>query len=186
LLFVIIFHGSSYNSRLVAQTIIGGKIWSGEDTVRLGVNKEPDSLSSFAEDTVKFEQPAAEIDWASGDVIELPTKEISSKTNLLKLELSIPPGLKLIRGVPIGLSVKSSDPRVLKIGEGEGRDSGKPLVIPLMANPGRANLFLYYKVICDSTGTEGIRFLREEKLKIPVVVGDYDNDVLDINREIGR
>jgi hypothetical protein len=173
---------STGNSK--AQNIIQGKIWSGADTVKLGNNDIPDSLKSITGDTVKAEMPAEKLDWSSGNIIELPAKEISPKTRLLKLSLSTPPTLKFIPDAPIALASTSSDPEVVTLGESESKNPEKPLIFPLVATTGKADLFLYYKVVCCTTGPEGICFFKEARLKVPVTVGDFDKDVLEIRHEI--
>lgn len=167
-----------------AQNIIEGKIWSGSDTVKLGENKVPDSLASDAGDTSKALLAKKEIDWSSGKIIELPEMNISSKTKQLKLILSVPRMMKFIPEAPLELAAYSSDTAVVSIGQSESKNPEKPLIFPLTASPGKADIFLYYRVVNCTRGPGEACFFKEAKLKVPVTVGDYDEDVLEIHHEI--
>jgi hypothetical protein len=165
-------------------TIIKGKIWGGSDTLDLGNQEIPDSIISSIGDTALIDAPGQEIDWSSEDVIQLPGKSISSKAVMLRLKLSLPRTLKFIDNAPVKLAAKSSDPEIIEIGEGAGNDPGKGFVFPLSVTPGKADLYLYYRVVCCTKGHDAACFFKEAKLRIPVAVGDYKDEILNIRHSI--
>lgn len=165
-------------------TILGGKIWGGSDTLDLRKSDTPDSNIFIAGDTSTAPKSEATIDWSSDDVIELAGKEISSKTGALRLKLSVPINLKFIKDAPVKLVAESSNPEIVAIGEGAGNDPEKGFIFPLTAKPGKADLYLYYRVVCCTKGMEAVCFFKESKLKIPVTVGDFEEKVLVIQHEI--
>ena len=164
--------------------ILEGKIWGGSDTLDLGKQGVADSIIPSAGDTAIAEINEIEIDWSSKDVIELAGESISTKADLLRLKLSLPRTLKFIKDAPVKLAAKSSDSGIIDIGEGAGNDPEKGFTFPLSVNPGKAELYLYYRVVCCTIGPDVACFFKEAKLKIPVTVGDYKVEVLSIRREI--
>ncbi|UCC80037.1 MAG: hypothetical protein JSW64_01385 [Candidatus Zixiibacteriota bacterium] len=165
-------------------TIIGGKIWGGSDTLDLLKNGAPDSITSSMGDTIPAEKPEEVIDWSSDDVIELAGKEISSKTDVLKLKLSVPITLKFVKDAPVKLVAESGNPEIIAIGEGAGDDPEKGFTFPLSVKPGKADLYLYYRVVCCTKGLEAACFFKESTLKIPLTVGDFTETDLIIRHEI--
>ncbi|UCE66748.1 MAG: hypothetical protein JSU85_01675 [Candidatus Zixiibacteriota bacterium] len=166
--------------------ILEGKIWGGSDTLNLGKSNAADSIISLSGDTAITEMSEEEINWSSEDVIELDGKSISSKADLLRLRLSLPRTLKFIKDAPVKLAAKSSNTDIIEIGEGAGDDPEKGFAFPLSVNPGTADLYLYYRVVCCTIGTDAVCFFKEAKLKIPVTVGNYKDEVLIIHRDIER
>jgi hypothetical protein len=156
--------------------ILGGKIWSGSDTLDLGKNDISDSLDS--------QRMKGEDDFFSGNLIELSAKDVSIGTEILKLKLSIPRTLKFIDNAPVVLKAKSSDPNIIEIGEGTGTNPEKGFIFPVSVNPGTADLFLYYKVVCCLTEGREACFFKEAGLKIPVTVGDFEDNIIKIRHEI--
>ena len=152
-------------------SIIGGKIWGGSDTLNVGV---------------KAKSPEAEIDWSSGDIIELANRTVSSKTRKLILNLSTSGDLKLIPDAPIKLAANSSDTTIIKIEESLSTNPEKPLAFPITVSTdsGEADIYLYYKVIACESGPRNICFYKEGKLKVPVTIGENDESTLEISHEI--
>lgn len=157
-------------------SILGGKIWSGSDTLDLGKNETSDSLVS--------QEIKKEDDYFSGNITELPARTVSTDAEALQLKLSIPRNLKFIDNAPVILKAKSSDPNIVEIGEGTGTNPEKGFIFPVSVNPGTADLFLYYKVVCCLTEGREACFFKEAGLKIPVTVGDFEDNVLKIRHEI--
>ena len=174
----------SFSGDSKAQSIIKGKIWGGSDTLDLGKNISPDTSVAVTGDTVHVKISDPKIDWSSEDVIELPAKEISSEAKSLKLILSIPPTMKFIPDAPIALIAESSDSGIVTIGKSENVDPEKPFIFPITVNPGNADILLYYRVIACTTGPHGVCYSRGARLKVPVIVGDYDDREPEIRREI--
>lgn len=164
--------------------ILEGKIWGGSDTLDLGKQGIADSIMPLAGDSAIGGKPEEEISWSSEDVIELDGKSISTKSDLLRLKLSLPRTLKFIKDAPVKLAAKSSDPGIIDIGEGAGNDPEKGFTFPLSVNPGKAELYLYYRVVCCTIGPDVACFFKEAKLKIPVTVGDYKDEILIIRGDI--
>jgi hypothetical protein len=164
--------------------IIGGKIWGGLDTLDVTKKYVPDSTFSPSDDTAKAEKPAEEIDWDSDDVIELPAENISLKTDMLKLKLSLPPTLKFIKDAPVKLLASSGNREIAEIGEGKGNDPGKGFAFSLSVNPGETDLYLYYRVVCCTKGSDMVCFFKEAKLKIPVTIGDFEESAFVIRHDI--
>jgi hypothetical protein len=167
-----------------APTIIKGRIWSGSDTLDLIKQDIADSIISPTGDTAIAEMPQEEINWSSDDIIELDGKSISTKADLLRLKLSLPRTLKFIKDTPVKLAAESSDPRIIEIGEGAGDDPGKGFIFPISVNPGNADLYLYYRVVCCTKEPDVICFFKEAKLKIPVTIGDFEETVLVLHHRI--
>ena len=164
-------------------TIIEGTIWGGSDTLNPAKQDIPDSIIFPAGDTVQIEESGQGIDWTSEEVVELPGKNISSKADLLRLKLSLPRTLKFINA-PVKLAAKSSNPDIIEIGEGAGNDPEKGFVFPLSVSPGKADLYLYYRIVCCTKGHDAACFFKEAKLRIPVTVGDYRDEILNIRHSI--
>lgn len=156
--------------------ILGGKIWSGSDTLDLGKKEVPDSLES--------QESKEEEDYFSGDITELPARTISTAADILRLKLSIPRNLKFLDKAPVILKAKSSNPDIVEIGEAAGQDPEKGFVFPITVNPGKADLFLYYRVVCCTTEGREACFFEEARLKIPVEVGDFEDKVISVRHDI--
>jgi hypothetical protein len=156
--------------------ILGGKIWSGSDTLDLGNNQASDSLESL-----KMKE---EDDFFSGNIAELPARTVSTSAEILHLKLSIPRNLKFIDDAPVVLKAKSSDPDIVEIGEGAGQYPEKGFIFPVTVNPGKADIYLYYKVVCCTTEGRETCFFKEARLKVPVTIGDYDETIFKIRHEI--
>ena len=165
--------------------LLEGKIWFESDTINLLKNNAGNSLLAVPGDTVNLENSRDEGDSLFREgVIELPATNISKDAKTLKLKLLLPGTLKFIKDAPIELVAQTSDPEILEVGKSPDKNPEKPLTFPITVNPGKADLFLYYRVVCCTTGPEGICFFKEARLKLPVTVGDYENTVLEIRHEI--
>jgi len=165
----------SYADDVENPAILKGKIWSGSDTLDLGKKTPPVSLES---------PEAKEEDLFAGDITELPVRTVSAKTEILQLKLSIPRDLKFLAEAPVVLKAKSSKQDVIKIGEGIGNDPQKGFIFPIKAKPGKADIFLYYRVVCCTKEGREACFFKEAKLKIPVEVGDFEETVIKVRHDI--
>ena len=155
--------------------ILKGKIWSGSDTLDLGKKTPPDSLEA---------PDAKKEDIFTGDIAELPARKVSAKTENLRLKLSIPRDLKFLENAPVVLKAKSSDPDIIEIGEGTGNNPEKGFIFPIKAKPGKAEIYLYYRVVCCTTEGREACFFKEAKLKVPVEVGDFEEKVIEVRHDI--
>lgn len=165
----------SYADDAEKPAILKGKIWSGSDTLDLGKKNLPDSLES---------QELKEEDFFAGDIAELPARTVSAKTEILQLKLSVPRDLKFLENAPVVLKAKSSDPEIIEIGEGKGKNPEKGFIFPIEAKPGKADIFLYYRVVCCTNGGREACFFKEAKLKVPVEIGDFEEKVIRVRHDI--
>jgi hypothetical protein len=165
----------SYADDVENPAILKGKIWSGSDTLDLGKKELPDPLES---------QEAKEEDFFAGDITQLPVRAVSAKTEILQLKLSIPRDLKFLAEAPVVLKAKSSKQDVIKIGEGIGNDPQKGFIFPITVNPGKADIYLFYRVVCCTTEDRKACFFKEARLKIPVEVGDFEETVIKVRHDI--
>jgi len=172
---------------LKAPALLEGKIWFNSDTLDLGKNDTGDSLLTLPGKTVVDEESESideDKNLFSGNITELPPRAISQNANLLKLKLLLPGNLKFIKDAPIELAAKSSDPEIIKIGKIRDQNPEKTLTFPISVKPGEADLFLYYKVVCCTTGIGSVCFFEEANLKVRIEIGDFEDDVLEIRHEI--
>jgi len=170
-----IWFATSYADDAEKPAILKGIIWSGSDTLDLGEKKPPDSLES---------QEAKEEDLFAGEITELPARTVSVKTEILRLKLSVPRDLKFLENAPVVLKAKSSDPDIMEIGDGTGKNPEKGFIFPIKAKPGKADIFLYYRVVCCTTEDREACFFKEARLKIPVEVGDFEETVIKVRHDI--
>ena len=107
-----------------------------------------------------------------------------SRVNELRLILMVPSGMKFVPNVPMTLAAASSDTDIVTIGASESDNPERPVIFPITADSGHANIYLYYKVLTRTTGAERTYITREGKLKIPVIAGDFDDSSPEIIYEI--
>jgi hypothetical protein len=177
IVFLIIFAENAFpGDDIKSPAIIGGKIWNKSDTLKPEIKG--------VEDTLQSNQSTMKDSLFTGYMVQLPADTISPETDFLKLKLTIPRSLKFIKDAPILLMAKSSDPDAIEIGKGEGTDPKKGFNFPLTVHKGSADLFLYYRVVCCTTGSDSACFFKEAKLEIPVTVGESDEDFLEIKYSV--